>query len=370
MSQHDFVIDNQSFPATRTDLNAAILAVASNSSGATAPTTTYANQFWYDTSTNILYIRNEANDGWVSVITLDASMTATASDLNQLDAITRGSILYGNASGATARLAKGAADTVLTSDGTDISWATISTSTPDISFPDWTSPTNTYSSSGTWSKGSLEDTDLVFFFAVGGGYGAGGGGSNIARAGWSGQGMILFGQAIAFDGCAYVIGSGGAGNTAVGRVAGGNTTVTLSSSNGSTAYSTATNSHSLTTVAPRVTTDFVSGQTNNPYTLIAATYPKTVGGVTYQTNGLADSIATTTLAVVFGPGQGSGLADNITGQYTAGSLGTPQTSLYSGDGGSGNGGNGVYPGGGGASRYSGSGAGGNGANGNLRVYHV
>ena len=149
MSQHDFVIDNQSFPATRTDLNAAILAVASNSSGATAPTTTYANQFWYDTSTNILYIRNEANDGWVSVITLDASMTSSASELNkltgatlttaelnkltgatvttteinQLDAITRGSILYGNASGATARLAKGAADTVLTSDGTDISWA-------------------------------------------------------------------------------------------------------------------------------------------------------------------------------------------------------------------------------------------------------
>ena len=122
MSQHDFVIDNQSFPATRTDLNAAILAVASNSSGATAPTTTYANQFWYDTSTNILYIRNEANDGWVSVITLDASMTATASELNQLDAITRGSILYGNASGVTSRLAKGAAATVLTSDGTDISW--------------------------------------------------------------------------------------------------------------------------------------------------------------------------------------------------------------------------------------------------------
>ena len=126
MSQHDFVIDNQSFPATRTDLNAAILAVASNSSGATAPTTTYANQFWYDTSTNILYIRNEANDGWVSVITLDASMTATASELNQLDAITRGSILYGNASGETARLAAGAASTVLTSDGTDISWVTAS----------------------------------------------------------------------------------------------------------------------------------------------------------------------------------------------------------------------------------------------------
>jgi len=50
-------------------------------------------------------------------------VTSTAAELNQLDAITRGSILYGNASGATARLAKGGAATVLTSDGTDISWA-------------------------------------------------------------------------------------------------------------------------------------------------------------------------------------------------------------------------------------------------------
>lgn len=123
MSQHDFNIANQSFPATRTDINDAILAIVSNSSGDTEPSTTYANQWWYETDTNILKIRNEANDGWVDVITLDASMTATASELNQLDAITRGSILYGNASGATARLAAGAASTVLTSDGTDISWA-------------------------------------------------------------------------------------------------------------------------------------------------------------------------------------------------------------------------------------------------------
>ena len=51
------------------------------------------------------------------------AVTSTAAELNQLDAITRGSIIYGNASGATARLAKGGANTVLTSDGTDISWA-------------------------------------------------------------------------------------------------------------------------------------------------------------------------------------------------------------------------------------------------------
>ena len=51
------------------------------------------------------------------------AVAATAAELNNLDAITRGSIIYGNASAATARLAKGGAGTVLTSDGTDIAWA-------------------------------------------------------------------------------------------------------------------------------------------------------------------------------------------------------------------------------------------------------
>ena len=163
MSQHDFNIGNQLFPATRTDFNNALVALASNSSGATAPATTYANQWWYETDTNILKIRNEANTAWINVIKLDTAMTATVSEinrldgvtanatefnkldglnastselnklagltsstteLNQLDAITRGSILYGNSSGATARLTKGAADTVLTSNGTDLSWDT------------------------------------------------------------------------------------------------------------------------------------------------------------------------------------------------------------------------------------------------------
>jgi hypothetical protein len=41
--------------------------------------------------------------------------------------IARGSIIYGNASAATAELTKGSANTVLTSDGTDISWAAAST---------------------------------------------------------------------------------------------------------------------------------------------------------------------------------------------------------------------------------------------------
>ena len=49
--------------------------------------------------------------------------TVSSAELNTLDAIPRGSILYGNSSAATARLAAGSANQVLTSDGTDIAWA-------------------------------------------------------------------------------------------------------------------------------------------------------------------------------------------------------------------------------------------------------
>jgi len=52
-----------------------------------------------------------------------AAIDATAAELDTLDALSRGSIIYGNGSAATAILTKGSADTVLTSDGTDISWA-------------------------------------------------------------------------------------------------------------------------------------------------------------------------------------------------------------------------------------------------------
>jgi len=71
MSQNDFTLANQSFPAFRADLNSALQALATNNSGGSAPSTTFANMWWYDTSNNILYIRNEDNDAWIQFATLD-----------------------------------------------------------------------------------------------------------------------------------------------------------------------------------------------------------------------------------------------------------------------------------------------------------
>lgn len=71
MATHDYVIDNQTAPNFRADLNNALLAIVSNNSSATAPAVTYANMMWYDTAANILYMRNEDNDAWIRLGTLD-----------------------------------------------------------------------------------------------------------------------------------------------------------------------------------------------------------------------------------------------------------------------------------------------------------
>lgn len=68
MSQHDMNIDNGPGLAVRTDMNAAIQALASNNSGATEPATMYPGMFWLDTSVapnGAVRMRNQANDGWI-----------------------------------------------------------------------------------------------------------------------------------------------------------------------------------------------------------------------------------------------------------------------------------------------------------------
>ena len=57
------------------------------------------------------------------------AVTTTAAELNLLDAITRGSIIVGNASGASALLAVGSNGQALVSDGTDISWGSAGATT-------------------------------------------------------------------------------------------------------------------------------------------------------------------------------------------------------------------------------------------------
>jgi len=77
MSQNDFTIANQGFPAFRADLNSALQALASNSSGTSDPSTTFANQFFYDETNNVLKFRNEDNDAFITIMGFDQSADTT-----------------------------------------------------------------------------------------------------------------------------------------------------------------------------------------------------------------------------------------------------------------------------------------------------
>ena len=71
MAQHDYNISNASFPTVRADINNALTAVATNNSGDAAPSTTFANQWWYETDQNKLHFRNEDNDAFIHILTLN-----------------------------------------------------------------------------------------------------------------------------------------------------------------------------------------------------------------------------------------------------------------------------------------------------------
>ena len=104
--QHDLTIANQGFPAFRADLNDALQALGSCQSGTSAPSPTFANQLWYDTTNNILKIRNEDNDAWISIATLDQSgdlvALLVANTVNSVGDSTISGLTVGKGGGAVA----------------------------------------------------------------------------------------------------------------------------------------------------------------------------------------------------------------------------------------------------------------------------
>ena len=79
MATHDYVIANGTGAAVRSDLNNALAAIVSNNSSATAPATTYAYQWWADTTTGLLKQRNAANSAFVTIGTLASTNLGLAS---------------------------------------------------------------------------------------------------------------------------------------------------------------------------------------------------------------------------------------------------------------------------------------------------
>ena len=65
----DYVLANQSGANFRSELNSVLAAVVSQNSGSTAPSTTYAYQWWIDTGVSpaLLKLRNGANSAWITI---------------------------------------------------------------------------------------------------------------------------------------------------------------------------------------------------------------------------------------------------------------------------------------------------------------
>ena len=310
-----------------------------------------------DGSSTDVVIKNGANatvasvaDGTVNIAAA-GSITATGASIG---ALARGAIQIGNSSGVAAPLTIGSNTQLLRSNGTTAAWATVSSDPAAVVFPsNWASPTNTYTSSGTWSKGSLSDDAYVWFFLLGGGSG----GAEV-QSGIGGSVRLVYGKAGLFNGSAYVVGAARAGTDQnVSYILGNPTTLTLTSGKGSSVFDT-----------PTSDTDNILNVVTSPSAAVDGTYlngsPAEIYG--FQTKTLPSGYENSFTGsygkdVVFGGGRGQ--APQFGGNAVS-------TSLLSGNGGTTASINGVSPGGGGAAGQNAGNTGGTGAAGNVRVYHV
>ena len=114
MAQHDFNIANQIGSAFRADLNNALSAIATTSSGSSEPSTTFAHQLWVDTGNNLLKIRNAANNAWITIgVSITASNTFTGDITGNITGNVTGNVT-GNITGNVTGDLTGNADTATT----------------------------------------------------------------------------------------------------------------------------------------------------------------------------------------------------------------------------------------------------------------
>lgn len=66
-AQDDQSVANAAGSVVRADINANLQALVTNSSGTSAPSTTWAYQFWADTTNGLMKQRNAANSAWITL---------------------------------------------------------------------------------------------------------------------------------------------------------------------------------------------------------------------------------------------------------------------------------------------------------------
>ena len=150
MAQHDYDIANQSGANFRADLNNALDAIVSNNSGSSEPSTTFAYEWWIDTSANVLKLRNSANNAW---ITLPLSITA--------DNSTSGALTVNGNLSTTGTLDVNGGEVILDADA-DTSITADTDDQIDIKIDGTDVMQFTNSSSDFVFKNPVQDKDIVF----------------------------------------------------------------------------------------------------------------------------------------------------------------------------------------------------------------
>lgn len=232
MPQHDYHIDNQPGAAFRSDLNAALSAIATLNSGSAAPSPTFPYQLWADTGAGILRMRNAGNTAWIAVLRLsdglptDPELLALAqlasaanrlpyftgagsAALTDLTAFARSLLDDPDAATARATLGAGSANGLATL-GSD-------SRVPLAQLPTSLVTVVTYTTPGSYTF-APPTTERVFVVHVIGGGGGGGNGSPSARSaggggGGGGYAMGVFSSTQIGSGITVTVGAGGEGSS-------------------------------------------------------------------------------------------------------------------------------------------------------------
>lgn len=204
MAQADQTVQNNTFPTVRADINNNLAALFSKNSGATAPSTTVAYMDWIDTSgaNPVWKKRNAANNAWITLGTIVSNTIAFEGTLPSQS---------------------GNSGKYLTTDGTNASWAAVTSGGQLLRAPQILTSGTSYTTPADCTK--------IYVECVGGG---GGGaypnaGVNAGGGGGSGGFVAKFFTVTAATSYTYAIGAGGTGGTSGSSdgTAGGSTTFTV-----------------------------------------------------------------------------------------------------------------------------------------------
>lgn len=197
MAQADQTVQNNTFPTVRADINNNLAALFSKNSGATAPSTTVAYMDWIDTSgaNPVWKKRNAANNAWITLGTIVSNTIAFEGTLPSQS---------------------GNSGKYLTTDGTNASWAAVTSGGQLLRAPQILTSGTSYTTPADCTK--------IYVECVGGGGGGRdavnvGGSFRSGGGGGGGAYCAKYFTVTASTSYTYAIGAGGAANSA-----GGNTT--------------------------------------------------------------------------------------------------------------------------------------------------